>query len=137
MADVIMPKMGDAMESGTLLTWRKKSGDSVKEGEVIAEIETDKSNVELEAEDSGVLQTKVSEGASVPVGAIIATIGDSNGAKPAQTGNGQKAQVDQVEVEHKSNGFKSEDIPTPPDSDLQKNADAGQTKTVVEPAPAK
>jgi pyruvate dehydrogenase E1 component beta subunit len=135
MADVIMPKMGDAMESGTLLAWRKKSGDSVAAGEVIAEIETDKSNVELEAEDAGVLQTKVSEGASVPVGAIIATIGDSNGAKPAQSGNGQTAQIDQVEIEHKSNGYKSEDIPTPPASDLQKNADDGPVKTVVEEAP--
>src|SRR5579862_335600 len=100
MADVIMPKMGDAMESGTLLAWRKKSGDSVAAGDVIAEIETDKSNVELEAEDAGVLQTKVSEGASVPVGAVIATIGEAgaNGksaeaATPAASsaGNGQKA----------------------------------------------
>ncbi|HEX5323454.1 MAG TPA: pyruvate dehydrogenase complex E1 component subunit beta, partial [Capsulimonadaceae bacterium] len=62
------------------------------------------------------------------------TIGEAGG-KVAQTGNGQKAQVDAVDIEHKSNGFKSEDIPTPPDSDLQKNADAGRTKTVVEPSP--
>src|SRR5579862_6544014 len=96
MPEVIMPKMGDAMESGTLLAWRKKSGEPVAAGDVIAEIETDKSNVELEAEDAGVLQTRVSEGASVPVGAIIATIADKAGANavemqaaPAQSANGQ------------------------------------------------
>jgi len=42
MPDVIMPKMGDAMEEGTLLAWRKNDGDQVKVGEIIAEIETDK-----------------------------------------------------------------------------------------------
>ncbi|HEX5323455.1 MAG TPA: dihydrolipoamide acetyltransferase family protein [Capsulimonadaceae bacterium] len=102
MPEVIMPKMGDAMESGTVLAWRKKSGDSVSAGDVIAEIETDKSNIELEAEDAGVFQAKVSEGANVPVGAVIATIGEaaangqnaSEAAKPApaaQAGNGQKS----------------------------------------------
>ena len=134
MAEVIMPKMGDAMESGTLLAWRKKSGDPVSAGDVIAEIETDKSNVELEAEDNGVLQTKVQEGTNVPVGAVIATIGEAGANGQAGTANGQKAQLDQVEIEHKSNGYKSEDIPAPPASDFQKNADAGRVKTVVEPS---
>jgi pyruvate dehydrogenase E2 component (dihydrolipoamide acetyltransferase) len=80
MPDVIMPKMGDSMEVGKLLSWLKKSGEMVKTGEVIAEIETDKSNVEIEAEDDGVLLTNVLEGAEVPVGEVIATIG--GGARP-------------------------------------------------------
>ena len=70
-----MPKMGDSMEVGKLLSWKKRSGETVKSGDVIAEIETDKSNVEIEAEDDGVLVTTVSEGAEVPVGGVIATIG--------------------------------------------------------------
>jgi pyruvate dehydrogenase E2 component (dihydrolipoamide acetyltransferase) len=80
MPDVIMPKMGDSMEVGKLLSWRKRSGETVKSGEVIAEIETDKSNVEIEAENDGILQTSVQEGAEVPVGEVIATIGVAKSA---------------------------------------------------------
>jgi len=78
-----MPKMGDAMEEGTLIAWRKNDGDQVKVGDIIAEIETDKSNVEIEAEDAGVLHTQASAGDVVPVGNIIAVIGGANGASTA------------------------------------------------------
>ncbi len=71
-----MPKMGDAMEEGTLLSWKKQDGEAVSVGDVIAEIETDKSNVEVEAEDAGVLHVQAKEGDVVPVGTVIATIGD-------------------------------------------------------------
>ncbi len=77
MPEVIMPKMGDAMEEGTLLQWLKQDGESVKAGDVIAEIETDKSNVEVEAEDAGVLHLRAEPGAVVPVGTVIALIGDA------------------------------------------------------------
>ena len=77
MPEVIMPKMGDAMEEGTLLQWLKQDGDTVKSGDVIAEIETDKSNVEIEAEDAGVLHIQAQPGAVVPVGKTIAVIGDA------------------------------------------------------------
>ena len=77
MPEVIMPKMGDAMEEGTLLQWLKQDGETVKAGEVIAEIETDKSNVEIEAEDAGVLHIQAQPGAVVPVGKVIALIGDA------------------------------------------------------------
>ena len=76
MADVIMPKMGDAMTEGKVLKWRKKVGESVKAGEPIAEIETDKVNVDIEAEESGaLLDIVVPEGQSALVGARIAVIG--------------------------------------------------------------
>jgi len=75
-ADVIMPKMGDAMTEGKVLSWRKKVGDQVSKGEPIAEIETDKVNVDIEAEEAGaLLDIVVAEGQSVPVGAKIAVIG--------------------------------------------------------------
>ena len=76
MPEVIMPKMGDAMEEGTLLEWKKQDGETVKLGDVIAEIETDKSNVEIEAEDAGVLHVKAEAGAVLPVGTVIAVIGE-------------------------------------------------------------
>ena len=83
MADIIMPKMGDAMTEGKVLTWRKKVGDTVAQGEPIAEIETDKVNVDIEAEEAGTLvEIVVGEGQSAPVGAKIASIGAA-GARPA------------------------------------------------------
>src|SRR3990170_4294467 len=86
MADVIMPKMGDAMTEGKVLIWRKKVGDVVAQGEPIAEIETDKVNVDIEAEEAGTLvEIVVGEGQSAPVGAKIAAIG-APGAQPAATG---------------------------------------------------
>ncbi len=76
MADVIMPKMGDAMTEGKVLKWKKRPGEPVAKGEPIAEIETDKVNVDIEAEEAGVLlQILVDEGKSAPVGASIAEIG--------------------------------------------------------------
>lgn len=75
MADLIMPKMSDAMEEGKILRWLKNPGDMVEKGEPIAEIETDKANVELEAPDSGVLaEIKAHEGETIPIGTLIAVI---------------------------------------------------------------
>ena len=87
MAEVIMPKMGDAMEEGILLQWMKQDGETVKAGEVIAEIETDKSNVEIAAEDAGVLHIQAQPGAVVPVGKVIAMIGEDapKAAVPAES----------------------------------------------------
>ena len=82
MPEVIMPKMGDAMTEGVLLQWLKQDGETVKAGDVIAEIETDKSNVEVEAEDSGVLHVQAKPGETVPVGQPIAVIGDGTTAAP-------------------------------------------------------
>ncbi|HEX5498591.1 MAG TPA: biotin/lipoyl-containing protein, partial [Thermomicrobiales bacterium] len=84
MPTVIMPKMGDAMEEGTLLRWLKQVGDDVEAGEPIAEIETDKVSLEIEAAESGVLsQILAAEGATVPIGTAIATIGEDVAAAPA------------------------------------------------------
>ncbi|MCC6730770.1 MAG: 2-oxo acid dehydrogenase subunit E2 [Chthonomonadales bacterium] len=77
MAEVRMPKMGDGMVEGTILRWIKQEGDSVALDEPIAEIETDKANAEIPAEEAGVLSgIVVKEGETVPVGATIAHIGD-------------------------------------------------------------
>jgi len=76
MATVIMPKMGDAMEEGTLLKWLKNPGDEIAVGDPIAEIETDKVTLELESDEAGFLtNTLVEEGAVVPIGTPVATIG--------------------------------------------------------------
>src|SRR5215213_1920827 len=87
MPNVIMPKMGDAMEEGTLLRWLKQVGDEIAVGDPLAEIETDKVSLEIEATEAGVLsKTYVDEGATVPIGTPIAAIGEESAdvAAPAR-----------------------------------------------------
>ena len=86
MANVIMPKMGDGMEEGTLLRWLKQVGDEVEVGDPIAEIETDKVSLEIEATEAGAFtKMLVEEGQSVPIGTPIATIGEASEAEAAET----------------------------------------------------
>jgi pyruvate dehydrogenase E2 component (dihydrolipoamide acetyltransferase) len=85
--DVTMPKLSDTMEEGKILKWLKRPGDRIAIGDVIAEVETDKANMELEAYDEGVLaEVRVEEGQSAPVGAVIAVLSESAEAKPTATG---------------------------------------------------
>jgi pyruvate/2-oxoglutarate dehydrogenase complex dihydrolipoamide acyltransferase (E2) component len=73
--DVTMPNLGYEMEEGTVQRWLKQVGDAVERGEPIAEIETDKTTVEMEAIVSGRLaEVVVEEGASAALGAVIAII---------------------------------------------------------------
>lgn len=92
MKKVEMPKMGDSMEEGKILRWLKKEGDPVKKGESLAEVETDKVNIEIEAFASGLLRKiVVPEGASALVGAEIALIGAADEPLPGNFGgNGTK-----------------------------------------------
>ena len=83
MAEVTMPRLSDTMSEGAVGRWLKKPGDAVADGEIIAEIETDKATMELQAFESGTLQKiLVPEGQTVPIGQTIAIIGD--GAAPAE-----------------------------------------------------
>ncbi|MGH7931521.1 MAG: biotin/lipoyl-containing protein, partial [Candidatus Binatia bacterium] len=73
--DVIMPALGVAQQTGTLLKWLKAEGQSVAKGEPLMEVETDKATVEIEAAASGVLaNVTVSVGEAIPVGQRIAVI---------------------------------------------------------------
>jgi pyruvate dehydrogenase E2 component (dihydrolipoamide acetyltransferase) len=85
MPDVNMPKLSDTMEEGTILEWKKKDGDEVHKGDVLAEVESDKATFDLEAEDDGVLSIKVEKGVPAKIGAPIATIGPAGEATPAKT----------------------------------------------------
>src|SRR3712207_5101642 len=74
--NILMPALSPTMEKGNLAKWLKKEGDTIKSGDVIAEIETDKATMEVEAVDEGVLaKIEVPEGtADVPVNQLIALI---------------------------------------------------------------
>ena len=68
-----MPKMSDTMTEGAIVSWQKKEGDTVKSGDVLAEVETDKATMDLEAYEEGtLLYIGVKEGESVAVDAVIA-----------------------------------------------------------------
>ncbi len=142
MATVIMPKMGDAMEEGTLLKWLKSAGEEVAEGDPIAEIETDKVTLEIEAPEAGFLtNTLVEEGAVVPIGTAVATIGAESdvGNAPASTGGEEKAAAVEVaavadQVDEAAVVAQVEDTPEPKDANEPAPADApagGEAATPV------
>jgi pyruvate dehydrogenase E2 component (dihydrolipoamide acetyltransferase) len=100
-----MPKMGDAMEEGTLLKWLKSEGDEVSEGDPIAEIETDKVTMELEAEDSGTLAELIAgEGEDVAVGEAIAFIQGEGEEAPARREQQQEEESEEAEGAEEGSG---------------------------------
>lgn len=83
MTDILMPKLSDSMEQGTIISWLKATGDQVKAGDELVEIETDKSNTSYLAEIEGSLEILVPVGTTVAVGEPIGRIG-SGGSSPSQ-----------------------------------------------------
>ena len=69
MADIVMPRLSDTMEEGTILRWLKSDGDDVRRGEELVEIETDKATMSYESDQEGILQIVAPEGATLAVGA--------------------------------------------------------------------
>src|SRR6266487_4525313 len=85
MPEIQMPKLSDTMTEGTLVSWKKKKGDKVSSGEVLAEIETDKATMEWEAPEDGTLtEIYVEEGGKVNVGDKIAFIGGEGEEAPVE-----------------------------------------------------
>lgn len=88
---VTMPRMSDTMEQGTVVKWHKKVGDKVKPGEVLADIETDKATMELEAFDEGTIaKLAVEAGSSVSVGGLIVVIASEGESLEAAAAAGGK-----------------------------------------------
>src|SRR2546423_7576405 len=83
MPEIQMPKLSDTMTEGTLVAWKKKKGEKVSAGEVLAEIETDKATMEWESPEDGTLtEIYVEEGGKVNVGDKIAFIGEEGEEAP-------------------------------------------------------
>src|SRR5215210_1757007 len=102
--DVTMPRLSDSMEEGTILKWLVSVGDEVKRGQELVEIETDKANMTYESDTDGALiEIVADEGDTLPIGEVIARIGDPSEAKEGAEGNGgQKAaegESEQAEAE--------------------------------------
>lgn len=112
--DILMPKMGESVQEGTILRWLKEPGDTVERDEIIAEISTDKVDTEIPSSEEGTLiEVLAQEGDTVEVGAIIARLGSpdeasSNGSSGESGGSGQaeepKAEAEEPAAEEKSSG---------------------------------
>jgi len=121
-----MPKMSDTMEEGVIASWLKKEGDQVESGDILAEVETDKATMELEAyEDGTLLHIGVGEGDSVPVDGIIAVIGEEGADYKSlmkaeqQSADKPKAKEDQEESKKEEKTTAKEEkssAPTPANS---------------------
>jgi pyruvate dehydrogenase E2 component (dihydrolipoyllysine-residue acetyltransferase) len=98
--DVVMPRLSDSMEEGTILKWIVDEGGEVKRGEPLVEIETDKANMTYEADTDGTLiEVKAQEGDTLPVGEVIARIGEageapSGGEESEEEEEGAEASAD-------------------------------------------
>jgi pyruvate dehydrogenase E2 component (dihydrolipoamide acetyltransferase) len=103
MPEIQMPKLSDTMTEGTLVAWKKKKGDQVSAGEVLAEIETDKATMEWESSEDGTLtEIYVQEGGKVNVGDKIAFVRGEEEEAPKQEASEQKKQEEPKPVEQKT-----------------------------------
>ena len=118
MPEVNMPKLSDTMEEGTIVEWKKKTGDAVKTGDVLAEVESDKATFDLEAESDGVLSILVEQGVPAKIGAPIATIGEASAAA-ATTRKAAPAPTKQKEPEPPQPVAKS----APPDAEPEEKVE--------------
>ena len=100
MATIIeMPKLSDTMSVGTVVKWHKKTGDKISNGDVLAEIETDKATMELESFDDGILlKIFVGEGKEVPIGSPLAAVGEE-GESVEEPSSAEPAERDDTPTE--------------------------------------
>ena len=126
-----MPKLSDTMTEGTLVAWKKKQGDQVSAGEVIAEIETDKATMEWESPEDGTLaEIYVQEGGKVNVGDKIAFISGEGEEAPKQQPPAQKKEKEQETAEEKEKKSQAETEKPAPAKAKQKDTAPPQQKTV-------
>ena len=134
MTDVNMPKLSDTMEEGTIVEWKKKTGDEIKAGDVIAEVESDKATFDLEAESGGVLSILVEQGVPAKIGAPIATIGEASAAPAKAKAAPAAAKQEQPEAAPEEADEKPVAASTPPAGALE---DAKPAKAKAAPAAPK
>jgi pyruvate dehydrogenase E2 component (dihydrolipoamide acetyltransferase) len=128
MPEIQMPKLSDTMTEGTLVAWKKKKGDKVSAGEVIAEIETDKATMEWESPEDGTLtEIYIEEGGKVNVGDKIAFIGEEGEEAPKEEKKAEpkKEQKPKAETEKPASAKKQEKETAPAEAQIDKKK-AGQ-----------
>ncbi|MEY2489094.1 MAG: hypothetical protein QOC70_1036 [Verrucomicrobiota bacterium] len=137
-----MPKLSDTMTEGTLVAWKKKKGDKVSAGDVLAEIETDKATMEWESPEDGTLtEIYVEEGGKVNVGDKIAFIGGEGEAAPAEAKPEEKKTEPEAKEEKKAAPRKKEQTetekPAPPENKEADTAPSQETEKEAKPVEEK
>jgi pyruvate dehydrogenase E2 component (dihydrolipoamide acetyltransferase) len=112
--DIVMPRLSDSMEEGTILRWLKADGDEVAHGEEIAEIETDKATMTYESDAAGVLEIVADEGATLPIGEVIARL-LGEGESPSTKSAGAPAPAEVKSVQQAAPpAIADQEVPGPP-----------------------
>ena len=153
--DITMPRLSDTMEQGTVVSWNIKEGDEVSAGDTIADIETDKATMELQAFDDGVLAKIVaSEGDTVDVGSLIAVLaeegedvseaaqsaGESAGESAGQSSGGEKKQEGKKKAQGASDDADASEsqsstaVAEPPEQDQQQTSAPAARNGAASPA---
>jgi pyruvate dehydrogenase E2 component (dihydrolipoyllysine-residue acetyltransferase) len=158
-ADIVMPRLSDSMEEGTVLKWLKSVGDEVAVGDELVEIETDKANMVYEADSAGTLVEIVAqEGDTLPIGEVIAKVGDAgevseDGGEPeaAEADGESAADADSRPAGEEGNGGapaekapaaeptaerESAPPPTPQQQTAEASPESPQPTTTAPPAPS-
>ena len=131
MPEIQMPKLSDTMTEGTLVAWKKKKGDQVSAGEVLAEIETDKATMEWESPEDGTLrEIYVQEGGKVNVGEKIAFIGGEGEEAPKEEASEQKEEKQPKPAEQKKEKSQAETEKPAPTQKKEKETAPPQQKDV-------
>jgi pyruvate dehydrogenase E2 component (dihydrolipoamide acetyltransferase) len=136
-AEIVMPRLSDSMEEGTILKWLKSVGDEVAVGDELVEIETDKANMVYEADAAGTLTEIVAqEGDTLPIGEVIARVGEA-GEAPSGNGAGETAAGTTPPKAQSSVGAAPASAPpaaAPPPAEVEPTPDAPPTQPEVAPA---
>jgi 2-oxoglutarate dehydrogenase E2 component (dihydrolipoamide succinyltransferase) len=116
-AEIHVPELGESVADATVGRWLKQEGEAVKSGEALVELETDKINFEVEAEQDGVLESiSKDEGETVNVGEVIGTIGEGDGAAPEQPAAEEQPQAEEEQEEQQPQAEAEQQEPEAEDS---------------------
>jgi pyruvate dehydrogenase E2 component (dihydrolipoamide acetyltransferase) len=125
--DLVMPRLSDSMEEGTILKWLKAEGDEVGVGDELVEIETDKANMVYEADAGGTLiEIVAQEGDTLPIGEVIARVGEAGEAPSGD--NGGAPRQEKPEGETAGVGTAEQPGPAAPGRETEKTAGSDMTR---------
>ncbi len=136
MAEVVnMPRLSDTMEEGIIAKWHKKVGDTVNEGDLLAEIETDKATMDFEAFQEGILlHIGVEEGVAVPVDSMLAILGEE-GENIEELISGEIKGREEITVKETTSSEKDEEHSSPPNDEESREIKASQNKSRINASP--
>src|SRR5919202_123207 len=135
MPDVAMPRLSDSMEEGTILKWLKSDGDEVAKGEELVEIETDKATMTYEADGDGTLSIVAQEGETLPIGEVIARLGEGGGDGAQAAGAGEEQEEEEAPEEDAAEEEPAEAASAEGDGSAPQAAPERGKRREAEPAP--